>query len=189
MIKKMFFPIVMALCVASVHAATPSDQRNEQEPVHYMATFSNMEFTEEHAYGSQLELWKHGSEFMGLFMYSEGLAGDTPTGLLENVWYDPRAKSLTFDAKLTTGVRYRGPGKEEPTRDLFVFSGELREDSVVGELKRIDKLEPNAQPVIEKVILKKEKSDVSPTETFRITTLKDWTSYSEIILKHRGPKW
>jgi hypothetical protein len=30
---------------------------------------------------------------------------------------------------------------------------------------------------------------VSPTETFRITTLKDWTSYSEIILKHRGPKW
>ena len=189
MIRRTFFPVVIALSVTSVHAATPSDQGREQEPVHFVATFSNMEFTEEHAYGSQLELWKHGSQFIGLFMYSEGLAGDTPTGLLENVRYNPRAKSLTFEAKLTIGVRYHGPGKEEPTHDLFVFSGTLGEDSLVGELERIDKLEPNAQPNMEKVALKKEISNLSLGETLRITTQEDWRSYSEMILKHRGPKW
>src|SRR5713226_2534894 len=101
MIKNMFFPMVLILCIVQIHVSAQGGQ--EDELVYYVATFSNMEFTEEHAYGSQLELWKLGSEFIGLFMYSEGLAGDTPTGLLENVRYNPRSKSLTFDAKLTTG--------------------------------------------------------------------------------------
>jgi hypothetical protein len=186
--KRVFFPVVIALCVASVYGPTPGDQANEQEPVQYVATFSNMKFTEEHQYGSLLELWKHGSEFIGLFMYSEGLAGDTPTGLLEHVRYDPRVKTLAFDAKLTIGVRYLGPGKDEPSRDLFVFSGKLAEDSISGELKRIDKLDANVQPVIEQVVLKRDSSD-NAAEVFKIKTFADWKSYSQIILKRRGPKW
>ena len=188
MIERILVSLVVLLSVAQPYGATSADQRDDQESVHYVGTFSNMEFTEEHAYGSQLELWKCENEFIGLFMYSEGLAGDTPTGLLENVQYNPQAKGLTFDAKLTTGVRYRGPGKEEPTHDLFVFSGKLKDNSVEGVLKRFDKLENTHQPLIEKVVLKK-MSEGDLAETFKIKTLHDWRSYSQMILKHRGPKW
>ena len=177
-----------AMLLGAQPYGTDSSRQRDERSVHFVGAFSNMEFTEEHAYGSRLELWTCGSEFMGLFMFSEGLAGDTPAGLLEKLQYDSTSKGLSFEARLTTGVRYRGPRKEDPTHDLFVFVGTLQDSSVDGMLKRFDKLEPTHPPVVEKVVLKKVSED-DLGKTLGIKTLHDWKAYTQTILKYRGPKW
>ncbi|MGH8247884.1 MAG: hypothetical protein ACREUU_15800 [Gammaproteobacteria bacterium] len=53
------------------------------------------------------------------------MQGDTPTGMLEDVMFDPKTRRLAFRAKLSIGMAYLGPGKETPARDLFVFEGVL----------------------------------------------------------------
>jgi len=45
----------------------------------FNGSFTNMKFDNEHAYGSEVELWKDANDIFGLFLHSEGLAGDTPT--------------------------------------------------------------------------------------------------------------
>jgi hypothetical protein len=47
--------------------------------IHPLGAFSNMRFTEEHAYGYRVDLWWAGPCRFGLFEASEGLSGDTPT--------------------------------------------------------------------------------------------------------------
>ena len=46
--------------------------------------FSDIRYTEEHAYGHAVTLWRGGDCVFGLFENSEGPAGDTPTGLLKD---------------------------------------------------------------------------------------------------------
>jgi hypothetical protein len=52
--------------------------------------FSNVRYTAEHAYGYAVQLWRDGDRLIGLLMVSEGLQGDTPTGMLENVRFNSR---------------------------------------------------------------------------------------------------
>src|SRR5438046_1449435 len=78
----------------------------------FVGEFSNMRFTDEHAYGYGVELWRQGDTLFGLFSASEGLAGDTPTGMLEDVKFDSRTRKLSFKAKLTIGAAYLGNGKQ-----------------------------------------------------------------------------
>jgi len=60
-----------------------------------------MEFTEEHAYGYVVQLWRQGDRVFGFREAPEGLAGDTPIGALEEVQFEPRRSALSFKAKLT----------------------------------------------------------------------------------------
>jgi hypothetical protein len=75
-----------------------------------------MKFTEEHAYGYSVQLWRQGDEVFGFFEASEGLAGDTPAGILDEVQFDPRSGALSFKAKLTIGVALLAAGQQEPSR-------------------------------------------------------------------------
>ncbi len=45
-----------------------------------LGVFSNMRSTAEHQYDYKVELWQEGDRVFGLFLASEGLIGDTPTG-------------------------------------------------------------------------------------------------------------
>src|SRR5579864_5407724 len=92
----------------------------------FAGEFSNMRYTEEHAYGYTVQLWREGVAVFGLFLASEGLAGDTPTGLLDDLKYDPRSGKLSFKAKLTMGLDARN----QPSHDLFEFNGKLRAAAV-----------------------------------------------------------
>ena len=47
-----------------------------------VGAFSNMRYTDEHAYGYTVMLWRAGDCLFGLFESSRGLAGDTPIGEL-----------------------------------------------------------------------------------------------------------
>src|ERR1700687_2901591 len=101
-------------------------------PITFVGEFSNMRYTEEHAYGYSVQLWREGATVFGLFLASEGLAGDTPTGLLDDLKYDSRSGRLSFRAKLTMGLDAR----QQPSHDLFEFDGKLNTRAVSGVLKR-----------------------------------------------------
>jgi len=109
--------------------------------------FSNMRFTAEHAYGYSVQLWRQGDQLFGLLLASDGLQGDTPTGLLEEIKFDTHTGVLSFVAKLTTGVTLLGsspPFKEVPVCERFEFRGNLGPGMLTGRMNR-DRLQPTKE--------------------------------------------
>lgn len=161
-------------------------QKPEPPAVTVVGRFTNMRYTEEHAYGYAVELWRHKKLLIGMFLASEGPLGDTPTGLIENVAYDARTGALTFQARLTTGVVYSKEHDGVPSRDLFRFTGNLKGSRLRGRLERYDLLNPHAAPAAEQVTLPREKSasDMTAFDNFS-----EWKEAADEILKFRGPKW
>jgi len=147
--------------------------------------FSNMRYTEEHAYGYTVQFWREGDTLFGLFLASEGLAGDTPTGVLEDVRFDSRTGKLSFKAKLTMGAAYLGNGRQEPSRDLFEFEGVLSRTAVVGTLKRSDMLRAAGAGTSQRVRLSKQAQSTMTTPK----SYDEWKRMVGEILKFRGPKW
>lgn len=127
-------------------------------PIAVVGEFSNMRFTAEHAYGYTVQLWREGDRLFGLFLCSEGLAGDTPAGMLDAVEFDPASGKVSFRARLTTGIAFLGPGRQAPSRDLFDFRGRLEKTSLAGTLTRSDLLHPKAAPQVQQVRLRKQAS-------------------------------
>lgn len=151
----------------------------------YLGSYSDMRLTQEHAYGSQVDLWRRGKELFGHFLHSEGLAGDTPTGVLEKVSYDPSSRRVSFEARLTMGKHYCRIHSGLPSRDKFSFDGTVNEGSITGSLQRDDGFHPEAPGVRQAVRLKKR---VSPGLR-EFESRQQWEQYSKEILRHRGPRW
>jgi hypothetical protein len=170
-------PQRLAWILLSIAAASALFAQDSGRPVRAIGEFSNMRFTEEHAYGYSVQLWRDGDSLIGLFLASEGLQGDTPTGMLENVKYDSRTGALSFAARLTIGLAVLPGGRQEPSRDLFRFSGTLTPAALTGTLERSDKRE--------RVRLK-----IQPqSATFAAGSYAEWKRQADEILKFRGPKW
>jgi len=87
-----------------VPAAVPVTAANE---VKVLGSFARITHTEEDAFGYAVELWKEGDRIFGLLMVYVGPPADPPTGVLEDVKFDPRTRHLAFMARLTTGLLYR----------------------------------------------------------------------------------
>src|SRR2546430_16462606 len=68
-----------------------------------VGAYSNMVITDVHAQGYSVELWQQGDRYVGFLLTAAGLAADTPTGILEDLRFDPTTRALTFKAKLSTG--------------------------------------------------------------------------------------
>ena len=148
------------------------------QPVGY---FSDMDFTEEHQYGSALHLWTTNGCLIGLFDSASGLAGDTPTGLLEDLVFVGSTGYLKFRARMTTG--WEGPG--QPSHDIVEFTGNMKGEVIVGLLSWGDARQPNRKRLVENVVLRKVEDDViSDTETYG-----EWVATVGEILRFRGPKW
>jgi hypothetical protein len=158
--------IAMLPFMASAFAQGP-------RPLTFVGEFSNMRYTEEHAYGYSVQLWREGAAIFGLFLASQGLAGDTPTGLLDDLKYDPRSGQLSFKAKLTMGVDAR----QQPSHDLFEFDGKLGAAAVSGILKRA--------AASERINLRK----LPPDAALPQRTYDDWKRQTDEVLRRRGPKW
>jgi hypothetical protein len=153
-----------------------------------VGAFSNMSYTEEHAYGYSVMLWGAGDCLFGLFESSQGLAGDTPVGELQDVTYDRKTGHLSFSAKLTTGmVSCRGSNGEEPSRNLFAFDGNLKATTVTGALTYTLQNNPNVTPTHTDVVLRVSKT---AAEFMRgSTAYGEWLRTWQPIRQHRGPKW
>lgn len=175
----------IVLLIALAQPISVSFAQSPEAPLTIVGEFSNMRFTEEHAYGNSVQLWQQGDKLFGFFEASEGLAGDTPAGLLEGVQFDPRTGALSFKAKLTMGVVLMQPGRQEPSRDLFEFRGTLGKDVLTGTLTQRDMLRPQATPVTSQVRLRKQSSD----SMIKARTYAEWKKSADEILKFRGPRW
>jgi hypothetical protein len=155
--------------------------------IHSIGRFSDMQYTEEHAYGRAVDLWRAGACIFGLLEISEGLAGDTPTGLLTDVRSTP-AGSLGFIAKLTTGITsVDGSSAWVPSRDLFVFTGWLGTPALEGKLRRSDQLRPGVEPADSHIVLRRVPDQEGLLD--KAKTYAAWRKAVEPILRFRGPKW
>jgi hypothetical protein len=153
-----------------------------------LGAFSNLRFTDEHAYGYAVMLWRSGECLFGLLESSQGLAGDTPIGELQDVKYDGTSGHLSFSAKLTTGmVSVKGASRFEPSRDLFAFDGTLQANSVTGTITYILQNNPNFVPTHTDVILGMSRSGAEIMQGS--ATHREWLLKWRPILQRRGPKW
>jgi hypothetical protein len=155
--------------------------------IHSIGRFSDMRYTEEHAYGHAVTLWRADGCVFGLFESSEGLAGDTPTGLLTDIHYSPSG-ALSFAAKLTTGMtKMAGSPAPVPSRDLFEFRGRLGTTALDGKLRRSDELRPAVEPADIHIMLRRIPEQDGLLDEAK--TYGAWREAVEPILRFRGPKW
>jgi hypothetical protein len=160
------YAALFCLIACLIHADAPARPVGE---------FTSMRYTAEHAYGYSMQLWRAGGSLFGLFLSSDGLAGDTPTGRLQRLTYEPSTGRLTFNALLSLGSDPRG----SPTRDRFEFEGKLSADRIAGVLTR-----RSTTPDRRRVILRAKKE---PLSEFR--TVGEWERWARSILQRRGPLW
>jgi hypothetical protein len=174
--------LLLAACLASEGWAEVKPL-----PVIGIGVFSDMKATEEHQYGTEVRLWRQGRAVFGLFSYAEGLIGDTPTGLLEDIHFDTKSGQISFRAKLTMGQHFCKLHQGIPSRDLFRFRGVLTKDSLSGRLDRFDGLHPEKQAMEEQVVLKRRNTGTADLSTFQSRS--QWDKEAKEILRFRGPKW
>jgi hypothetical protein len=111
--------------------------------------------------------------------------GDTPTGVLENVSYDPGTGRISFIAKLTMGLHGCKAHSNVFSQDIFRFDGVLLDNSLAGTLKHSDNLHHERAPTEETITLKKSDSWIVAEYPDR----KQWEADIKRILIFRGPKW
>ena len=173
-----------AVLLATAFAATAQAQSTAR-PIQPLGEFSNMRFTEDHAYGYAVQLWRDGPSVIGLLLVAEGPPSDTPAGLLEHVTFDTRTGALAFTARLTTGEQLLSGGGQQPSRDLFVFTGTVRRGELAGTMKRSDAAQPSRPASSERIRLRKQTEMPFP----RAATYEEWKRGIDEILKSRGPRW
>jgi hypothetical protein len=179
------FLALVPIALVSIGTVFPVFAQNPGRPIRAIGEFSNVRSTEDHAYGYTIKLWSDGDSAIGLFFVSEGLQGDTPAGMIENVKFDSRTGALSFTAKLSTGVTLLPGGRQEPTRDLFEFSGTLSASALTGTIHRSDQRQPARAGSQERIQLK-----IQPQATMLTAgSFAEWKGRADEILKFRGPKW
>jgi hypothetical protein len=153
-----------------------------------VGAFTNTRYTDEHAYGYTVMLWRAGDCLFGLFEASAGLAGDAPIGVIDNVKFDGKTGALSFTAKLTTGmVTFAGSGDAQPARDMFTFEGRLQPAQLAGVVTHDLQNKPQRRPertTVTMVTSKDAAELMRGSETYG-----DWYEKWQPILRQRGPKW
>lgn len=151
--------------------------------VEFVGNFSSMRYTDEHAYGFEVQLWKDKKGIFGFFLSSNGLQGDTPIGKLYNLTYDATNGHLQFSAKLTLGMLLGGNLNNKPSHDLFAFDGYLKKSLLQGTLTI---REMHAPQIVEKkaVTLKKTRE----TGDY-IQSRPDYEAFFQAVKPTRGARW
>lgn len=169
---------------ASQHGQAPGDATG---PLSVIGAFSNIRYSGEHGSGYSVRLWRQGEKIFGLVSVQNGLAGDPPAGLLENVEFDQGTRRLLFRARLSLSLIYSGKYKGMRSRDVLEFDGVLKQDKLVGELKISDLLFPDNPPTRKRVVLPR---STDMTETMIAPQdYAQWKQHADEILNFRGPKW
>ena len=189
MLRNIMLVVVLSSVATNVNAGECTDSLAPHSPITVVGAYSNMRFTTEHAYGYTVELWRAKECYFGLFFSSSGLMGDTPTGLLENMKYDKNAGAISFDARLTMGTISPVPGDNVwvPTKDVYEFSGILKNKVLAGDVSHRILNMPAARPKLESVVLNSSPDNLSYLADY--STYAQWKNSTNDILKFRGPKW
>jgi hypothetical protein len=93
--------------------------------------------------------------------------------------------TLHYEVSWAKAGRAAPVGRQEPSRDLFEFSGTLKATVLTGTLKRSDLRQPSRPGSRERVQLKiQPQAAMLPAGSYA-----EWTRKADEILKRRGPKW
>lgn len=188
---RMLIATVLALLAFHSSATECTQSLKADSLVTAVGAFSNMRYTEEHAYGYIVELWRAEDCLFGLFLSSSGLMGDTPAGRIENISYDKNTRSISFDARLTMGVIPASTAPSSPwipSKDAYKFSGILGKDALDGTLSHeILNYPGKPSPSSEKLSLPFATGEAVGMPDVR--TFSEWETYAESLLQRRGPKW
>jgi hypothetical protein len=181
--------ITLLLCCPAADAQTDSSGAIPlAAKITDIGAFSNVRYTNEHAYGYAVLLWRAGKCVFGLFESSEGLAGDSPIGELQSVRYDEKTRTLSFIAKLTTGLTSSNRSKGfEPSRDLFEFDGYLGAGNLTGVVGYSNQNNLDIKPKYHRVVLRASAEEAEFMHN--ATTYGEWREKWQPILRFRGPKW
>lgn len=186
--------VLLAGAAIAAHAQIDCTALAADTRVEPIGRFSNTRYTEEHAEGYDVLLWMADGCLIGVLSNSPGgLAGDTPTGLIEGVDYRPATGVLSFGAKLTTALMVsseNGALISRPSQDYFTFRGTLNlaQGTLAGVMEHARRTAPaSAQPESERVTLplNNARRELYPNAV----TYGEWRSQLEPILRARGPKW
>lgn len=157
--------------------------------VEVVGTYSNVRATEEHAYGIEVDLWRSGNTLFGILYYAEGIMGDAPRGLLQDVVYQPGTRLLSFSVKLSRGLHFCKDHSNVPSRDVVEFSGTHDADSLVGTMTLIDSLDAKIVSS-ERIALRKSDERTKFLNDWTFQNVAEWKQrYWEAIHKPLGPKW
>ena len=122
--------------------------------VEVLGAFSGVKHIGDDAFGYTVQLWKEGDRISGLFLVYTGAPYDPPTGVLEDVKYNPRTKRLSFTTRLSTGLVYSQEYRGVPSQDRFKFEGVLTRRRLIGTLTRTDDLFPERRPTNKRIRLR-----------------------------------
>jgi|GEM_PF-2345949 len=184
-----YFNRILVCCVlwpvVMVHAGTPVRAASKVE---VLGAFSSIAHTEEDAFGYAVELWKEGDQIFGLLFVYVGPPADPPTGMLEDVKFDPATGHLSFTARITTGLAYSRDYVGVPSRDRYKFEGIFTRRQLIGKLSHSNDLWPEERPMSSRIRLR-----WSAFNTELMTppppTYSTWRIWADEILKRRGPRW
>lgn len=180
-LKLKYVLVLLSVILLSVFVQAAPSQK-----ITSLGAFSNFRFTEEHQYGAGVQLWQEGTSVFGLFHYSQGLIGDTPTGTLDKVTFNSKTGHLVFTAKLTLGQHFCNIHKNGVhSQNIFYFDGVLTNKSLSGKLKIADNLHQDRTPIEKNIALNKTKNWFVTQSQNR----EQWEKAIKDILKFRGPKW
>ncbi len=110
--------IVRILGAAAIVLLSSSAWSQQFRP---LGSFRNVRSSDggEHCSGYSMQMWKSGQRVIGLLDIHQGLCGDPPCGVIQDVWLDPKTGRLKFSSEI--GERWQ-------------FVGRLAGDAVVGTL-------------------------------------------------------
>ena len=180
--------VIVVWCVVWPTVSSPAQTAARPAPIKVVGNFSNVRHVYDDAFGYSLKLWKEGNRVFGLLLVYTGAPSDPPTGILEDVKFDPRSGKLSFSARLTTGLVYGRGFTGVPSRDRFTFKGRLTRSQVIGTLTRADELFPDGRPTTKRVRLRRSEMltqvMIPPPATYSA-----WKAWADEMLLRRGPRW
>lgn len=163
-------------------------QATPQSRVRVLGAFSGVKHTHDDAFGYVVKLWKEGDQIFGLFLVYTGAPYDPPTGILEDVKFDPRTGRLSFSARVSTGLTYSQEYRGVPARDRFKFAGVLTRRQLRGNLSHTNELFPERPATAKRIRLR---WSAFQTDVMRPPppTHAAWKTFADEILRRSGPKW
>ena len=173
------------LLLAILIGGTPA---TAQSKIEVLGAFSGVRHSHDDAFGYVVQLWKEGDRIFGLFLVYTGMPADPPTGILEDVKFDPRTKRLSFSTRVSTGLVYSQKYRGVPARDRYKFEGVLTRRQLSGNLTHADELFPEQQPTSKRIKLR---WSAFMTEIMMPppSSYSAWQLSADKILQRRGPKW
>lgn len=157
-------------------------QLKDESPVKPFGTYWKVISDGEHANGYDIELWKQNEKFYGLISAHSGLVGDPPTGILENMQFDPKTGKFSFSAKLPSGWC----NSKMQARDIFEFEGILTNKKIMGNWLIKKDFCSGDYNIESKKIINLPRLKESSREMNEYRSYAEWKNYADKILAFRG---